>query len=89
MLLGAAVPGGGGTVVLIGGGVMLLGAAVSGGGGTVVLIGGGDMLLGSSVPLCASIGWLATHRAAVSANTGNMIDKASCVFFIAFSLGGI
>jgi hypothetical protein len=35
--------------------------------------------------LCASSGWLAKHKAAISASTGNIMDKANCVFFIAVS----
>jgi hypothetical protein len=38
--------------------------------------------------LCASVGWLAKHKATLSAITGNIMDKTNCIFFIAVSWGG-
>src|SRR5258707_9114723 len=48
-----------------------------------------DVALGEEPEeLCASVGWLAKHKATVSAITGNIMDKANCIFFIAVSLKG-
>ncbi|SPE45771.1 hypothetical protein SBA7_970028 [Candidatus Sulfotelmatobacter sp. SbA7] len=38
--------------------------------------------------LCARAGRLAKHKAAVSVITGNIMDKANCIFFISSLLRG-